>query len=105
VAELVGADTNSERAICCAIYRPPHQGIEMSIFEREASENFEYFMSQRSTRIAQLRNLLAPFWRHAGFLWAEQTRKWTLLLCDAPPKLERCSRGRNTVARAMLMRS
>jgi hypothetical protein len=43
------------------IYRPPPQGIEIAMSEREATENFEYFMSQRATRIAHLRDLLARF--------------------------------------------
>jgi hypothetical protein len=42
-------------------YAPPHAGIEMAMSEKDAEENFAYFMSQRATRIEHLRSLLARF--------------------------------------------
>ena len=42
-------------------YEPPHAGIEMLMSERQARENFEYFMSGREARIGHLRDFLAPF--------------------------------------------
>jgi hypothetical protein len=73
------------------VYEPPHQGIEMLMGEREARENFEFFMSSRTERIEHLRELLAPFglslafsdeakialdaWiaRYAAFLYVEES--------------------------------
>jgi hypothetical protein len=42
-------------------YAPPHAGVEMAMSEKDAEENFIYFMSQRETRIGYLRSLLAQF--------------------------------------------
>jgi hypothetical protein len=43
------------------VYEPPHQAIEMLMGERQARENFDYFMSSRRERIERLRGFLAPF--------------------------------------------
>jgi hypothetical protein len=43
------------------VYRPPHDGIEMLMPEAEARANFDYFITQRSSRTDALRSLMASF--------------------------------------------
>jgi len=55
------------------VYEPPHEGIEMLMSERQARDNFEYFMSVRVTRVGYLRSFLASFGVHLAFSESTET--------------------------------
>lgn len=54
------------------VYDPPHRGIEMMMPERDARENYEFFLAQKADRVEGLRRFLQPFGVSLDF--TEQTK-------------------------------
>jgi hypothetical protein len=44
-----------------SLYAPPHSGVEWTMPERQARENFDFFSAQRTHRIDALKRFLQPF--------------------------------------------
>jgi hypothetical protein len=43
------------------VYSPPHRGVEWTMQEQDAHDNFEFFLAQRTNRINALEGLMARF--------------------------------------------
>jgi hypothetical protein len=54
------------------VYDPPHRGVEMLMTEKDARENYDFFLAQKAGRVENLRRFLAPFGVSLDF--TEQTK-------------------------------